>query len=388
MDVVFAAFDERVGPIAVYSTITDPIMTKKIAVKSIVSTLTSVKTSATEKLEGEAIIPFPDENKLAFIFYTSLDQKTEGGENRVISLSAIVENEHKSLLYSQATVLSQEASKLKIALNTNYKYGEKLSNSLIKQFEDWGQMTSSTETAIIAEKQIDFNVHSLFDLFPSKQSLRKYEDPLVHLFLGIVIKVPVVLVGPNVEFLLEIADVLRGCLPNEELDVRLAISLHVQSIHHAISYGIPKADLVLLNEDQYRNALFYREPVILVRIGRDSRYDNYNPPSKAVSFIEDLMKKIRSFKDETVCNLYLQGEFMSFSNKMSILKDFCEAGKQDSLKDLAKKLGVKENYLITLAEALRVQEIIKHDDINRMFLDKTKFPKMDTLNPLSVGIIH
>jgi hypothetical protein len=73
---------------------------------------------------------------------------------------------------------------------------------------------------------------------------------------------------------------------------------------------------------------------------------------------------------------------------MEILKDFCDAGKQDSLKDFANKLGVKENYLITLAEALRVQEKVKHDNINRMFLDKTKFPKMDTLNSLSVGIIR
>jgi hypothetical protein len=202
LDVVFAAFDERVGPVAVYSTINDPIMTKKIAVQSIVSTLTSVKTSGTEKLEGEGIIPFPDENKVAFIFYTSLDQKTEGGENRVISISAIVENENKSLLYSQATVLSQEASKLKISLNKHYKYGEKLSNTLIKQFKDWGQMTSSSEKEIIAEKHIDFNINSLLDLFPAKQSLRKYEDPLVHLFLGVFIKLPVVLVGPNVEFLL------------------------------------------------------------------------------------------------------------------------------------------------------------------------------------------
>ena len=388
MDVVFSAFDERVGPVAVYSTINDPIITKKIAVKSIVSTLTSVKTSATEKLEGEAIIPFPDENKLAFIFYTSLDQMTEGGENRVISLSAIVENEHKSLLYSQATVLSQGASNLKKTLNDVYKFGEKLPSSLIKQFEDWVQMTGTVETEIIAEKQIAFNIHSLLDLFPSKQSLRKYEDPLVHLFLGIFIKLPVVLVGPNVEFLLEIADVLRGYLPNEELDVRLAISLHVESLHHAISYGIPRADLVLLNEEQYSKALFYREPVIIVRIGRESRYDNYHPPSKAVSFIEELMKKIRGFKDETVCNLYLQGEFMSFSNKMTILKDFCNAGKQDSLKELSNKLGVKEAYLITLAEALRVQEAVTSDAINSMFMGKTKFPKMDTLNPLSVGIIH
>ena len=104
-DVIFSAFDERAGPIAIYSTINDPVLTKKIAVKSIVSTLTSVRTSSSERLEGEAIIPFPNENRIAFIFYTSLDQKTEGGEYRVISLSAVVPNEKKTGLYSNATVV-------------------------------------------------------------------------------------------------------------------------------------------------------------------------------------------------------------------------------------------------------------------------------------------
>jgi hypothetical protein len=388
LDKIFSAFDERLGPVPVYSTIKDPILTKKIAVKSIVSTLTSVQTSTSEKLEGEAIIPFPNENKLAFIFYASLDQKTEGGEHRVVSLCAIVETEQKSSLYTNATTLSQEASQLKNSLNKYYIYGQELSSDLKKQFEAWGQKATKIEVEVIPEKQITFNIHSLFDLFPVEKSLRKVEDPLVPLFLGMFVKIPVILVGPNIEFLLEIADLLRGYFPNEELDVRLALSLHVKSLHHAISYGVPRADLILLNEDQYRRALFYREPIIIVRIGKDPRYDNYHPPSKAISFIEDLMKKIRSFSDETVCNLFLQGEFMTFLNKRMILRDFHMARKQDSPKKVAQKLGMKEHYLIALAESLRVQQEISHEAINRMFVGKTNFTKMDTLNPLSVGIIH
>ena len=347
MDKVFSAFDERIGPVAIYSTIKDPVLTKKIAVKSIVSTLTSVQTSTSEKLEGEAIIPFPDENKLAFIFYTSLDQKTEGGENRVVSLCAIVETEHKSLLYSNATSLSQEASKLKISLNKSYKYGQELPSDIISQLEAWGVETAVPEAEVIAEKQIAFNIHSLFDLFPVKKSLRKTDDPLVPLFLGIFLKVPVVLVGPNVEFLLEIADLLRGYLPNEELDVRLAISLHAESLHHAISYGIPRADLILLNEDQYRNALFYREPVVIVRIGRDPRYDNYRPPSKAIEFIEELMKKIRGFRDSTVCDLYLQGEFMRIESfkALNVYKRSIKIAMQ--IFTIVKEFPVEEKYSLS-----------------------------------------
>lgn len=55
---------------------------------------------------------------------------------------------------------------------------------------------------------------------------------MVPLFYGLFTKIPVVVVGPNVEFLLEIADLLRGYMPDEELNVRLTITLHSQSLSH------------------------------------------------------------------------------------------------------------------------------------------------------------
>ncbi|MHA1970172.1 MAG: hypothetical protein ACW964_20560 [Candidatus Hodarchaeales archaeon] len=111
----------------------------------------------------------------------------------------------------------------------------------------------------------------------------------------------------------------------------------------------------LLNEEQIKRATFYREPVIIVRIGRDSKYDNYTPPSKGVSFVEGLLKKTRGFGDETVGNLYLQGELLAFFTKKTMLKDFCVAEKRGKIKDVANKIGVKEEYIITLAESLRIR---------------------------------
>lgn len=388
MDVVFAAFDERAGPVAIFSSINDPVLTKKIAVKSIVSTLTSVTTSATERLEGEAIIPFPDEKKIAFIFYSSLDQKTEGGENRVITLSAIVKTEEKSLLYSNATFLSQKAIQIKNSLNRSYKYGESISSELKTQLQNWGKISETQEIEIIAEKEISFGLRGLFELFPSKRGLRSSADPLVPLFYGLFTKIPVVVVGQNVEFLLEIADLLRGYMPDEELDVRLTITLHSQSLAHTISYGIPRADLILLNEDQIKRATFYREPTIIVRIGRESRFDNYNPPAKAQSFVEGLIKKTRGFGDETVGNLYIQGEILAFFTKLSTLKDLCISETCGKVKEIGKKIGVKENHVLALAEALRIRREVSSSAINTMFQKETDFRKVDTLNPQSVGIVH
>ncbi|MFX0184018.1 MAG: hypothetical protein ACFE95_13125 [Candidatus Hodarchaeota archaeon] len=385
-DVIFSAFDERAGPMAIFSTIKDQVLTKKIAVKSIVSTLTSVRTSPTERLEGEAIIPFPNENRIAFIFYTSLDQRTEGGEYRVISLSAVVSNEKKTSLYSKATVLSQAAAEIKDTLNSSYVFGQALPNELVRKLEDWGRITEAVEEVIIAEKEIKFGLRSLFELFPVKKGLRSYDDPLVGLFMGVMARIPVVLIGPNIEFLLEITDLLREFMPEEELDVRLSIGIDYKS--QAVASKIPRADIILLDEIQDKRKNFYRDPVILVAIGRQTRYINYVPEDKFVAIIEKILKKAREFKDEMVANHYLEGEFVSFFTKISNLKDYCLAGRQTRIKDIAKNFNVEDDYIIALAEALRTRKEASAREINKMFQNVTMFKKMDIRSPRNIGFIR
>ncbi len=384
-DVVFSAFDERMGPMAIFTTLKDPVLTKKIAVKSIVSTLTSVRTSSSEKIEGEAIIPFPNENKIAFIFYTSLDQKTEGGEYRVISLSVIVNNEKKTGLYSKATDLSQRAIMIKDALNANYIFGQKLSVELVEKLQAWGKIPETEEMAIIAEREIKFGLNSLFELFPVKKSIRSYSDPLVPLFFGIMTKIPVVLVGPSIEFLLEVTDLLRNFIPNEELDVRLSIIIEKSQ---AVASKIPRADIILLDERQDKRKNFYRDPVIVVGVGKESKYINYSTPVSGEKIVERILKKARELKDEMVSNHYLEGEFLSFFTKMANLKDYCLIGRQEKIKDVAKNFNVNEDYILTLAEALRVRKVTSAVAINKMFQNGTDFKEIDIRSQKNIGFIR
>ena len=208
-DVVFSAFDERAGPIAVFATINDPVVSKKIAVKSIVSTLTSVRSNTSENMEGEAIIPFPDEGLISFIYYTTLNQRTETGELRVVTLSAVVPKTDNSLLYSNAAILSQSAIRIKGLLNSQYEFGKSLPNELKTELEGWGTLKTTPKSEIIAEKEIEFSLSTLFNLFPAKKGRRSFSDPLLQLFFGLMAKIPVLLVGPNIEFLLEITDLIR-----------------------------------------------------------------------------------------------------------------------------------------------------------------------------------
>ncbi len=385
-DVIFAAFDEKTGPVAVFSTFKDSVLTKKIAVKSIVSTLTSVRSSVSERIEGEAILPFPNENLKAFIFYTTLDQKTEGGEYRVISLSAVVTNEKSSSLYANATMLSKAALEIKDALNNDYTFGQPLSPELVSKLEGWGKLTETQELEVIAEKEIRFGLRSLFELFLVKKGLRSYSDPLEPLFIGILAKIPVVFVAPNVEFSLEITDVIRELIPEGELDVRLSISLEQKS--QTFTSKIPRADIILLDEKQDKKKNFYNDPVTIVGIGRESSYVNYSVPEKVSKTISKILKKAREIPDETVATHYLKGELLSFSTKLDNLKNYCLSGRKGKVKDFAKAFSVSEEYILTLAEALRTRMDVSAQEINQMFEGSTAFKKMELRSLKNIGFIR
>jgi hypothetical protein len=391
-DVVFSAFDEKRGPVAIFSSLKDEILTKKIAVKSIVSTLTNLRASSAEGLEGEAIIPFPDENLIAFILYSSLDQKTGEGENRVISLCLVVPSDQSTHLYTNATKLSQEALQIKAALNREFTFGQPVSQSIISQLKKWGTISESLPqaaapaTTIIAEKEIRFTLKSLFELFPVKKGIRTYEDPLEPFFIGLLQKIPVIVVGPNVEFLLEVTDLFRELMPDKDLDVRLSVGLREAS--QIMASKIPRADIILLDERQNERKTINRDPVVVVSVGRESRFLNYIPPDEVSTTFEKVLKKARDISDEMVAKHYLKGEFLSFNTKLSSLKEYCLSGRRGKVKEIAKTFNVKEEYMYTLAEAIRVRMDVTAEEINGMFQNTTDFQKMELQSTVNVGFVR
>ncbi|MFW9993528.1 MAG: hypothetical protein ACFFD4_15900, partial [Candidatus Odinarchaeota archaeon] len=278
VDVVFSVFDEKEGPIPIFTTIKDEILAKKISVKSMVSTLINVDKGPMDRLQGEAIIPFPNENKIAFIFFFCLyDQKVMDEENRILSLSVIVDNEKKSRLYNNAIALSQSAIKIKEEITRDYKYTQVLPDKLVDMLVNWGRSIEEDEEAILTEKEkVIFSLRELLALFPVKRSFRNYQDPLLPLFAGLMFKIPVVLVGSNEAFLLEVTDLFRKFVPTRVLDVRLLAPPADKS--KIKSYKIPKGDLILLNIEQYTLAMFYQDPVVIVQIGGMTECMNYNIP--------------------------------------------------------------------------------------------------------------
>ncbi len=385
-DVILSAFDEKVGPVAVFTTIKDPVLTKKIAVKSVVSTLTNVRTSSSENLEGEAIIPFPDENIISFIYYTTLNQRTETGELRVITLSAVVQKENNSSLYANASLLSQKAHRIRGLLETKYQYGQTLSPELIAELEGWGMFKETPSSEVIAEKEVEFGLTGLFKLFPEKKEKSRYSDPLTPLFFGLMSNIPIILIGPQIEFLLEITDMIREFLPDEELDVRISIDLKDPS--NAATFKIPRADIILLDEQQNQKKHFYSDPVVVVGVGRDSKYINYSGSKSAIITFNNILKKAREISDDSVAFLYLKGELLSFTAKLTNLKAYCLSGKQGKAKDIAKIINVNEEYIFALAEVMRLRNIVPVGQLNLMFKKTTKYEELELRGKNFIGFIR
>ena len=55
------------------------------------------------------------------------------------------------------------------------------------------------------------------------------------------------------------------------------------------------------------------------------------------------------------------------------MKDLCLTGKKGKVKSIAKELNVSEEYLILLAEALRLRREIAAKSLNEMFMDEVFF---------------
>ncbi|MFX1538412.1 MAG: hypothetical protein ACFFDI_29830 [Promethearchaeota archaeon] len=362
--------------------------------------------SASEGLQGEGIIPFPNEKKAAFVFFGLLIQKTEDGENRVISLSIIVDEDKKIGLYQNAVKLSQTAAKIREQLNKEYTYGQPLPKKLVAALEEWKQ-SIEYEEPLSSERKPVFDLSRLFDLFPMKKAFRSYEDPLLSLFSSLMFGIPVVLVGPDQVFLLEVTDVFRKYTPLKELDSKrdqLNVRLVTPPTDGAQldSYKIPRGDVILLNEEQFEKSTYYNDPVIVMRVkrgGGEIKFMHYSIPDSSKKVIGNILKKSRGLNKEKASE-YLEKEMTNFFTKLARLKKYTSARKRrhsiseyvsgdlGSLRESSKLFGVDEDYVVTLAESLRIRNVASATTLNKLFQYETDFSELTIQDEDYIGYVH
>ncbi|MEM2135446.1 MAG: hypothetical protein QW261_05270 [Candidatus Jordarchaeaceae archaeon] len=125
--VCLSIFDEEAGPISVYFKGIEKAVANKIALKSMISSLSLSQ----EVDEGESIIPLQEERKSAFVFYFAIkDDKARGGV-RIGTLSFVVEREDSELLYRFAPVLAEHSKRVVEDVKKYYVYRQPVPQVLV-----------------------------------------------------------------------------------------------------------------------------------------------------------------------------------------------------------------------------------------------------------------
>lgn len=288
--VVFAAFDDRKGPIPIIFNCEKSIA-NKVAIKSIVSTLSARE--GQKKVEGEAIIPFPDEGLLGFIYYVSLDQKIATGDFRVISVTYLAPSASANNLYTNAAHLSQEAREIGELLNQQYVYGEPLNSNLEQKILSWGFPEEvETETAEVVTEEKPITLLDLYSFFPPITGFRKYEDPLAYAVLAFLMEIPIVLSGPDPKHLFDFANILQRIYQVRELRIELTIPVISKFAAQKIQ-KIPRADIVLLTDEQHKKSFFSRDPLVILTTYQEYKTPYHTFDEKHLKRVAEWLKKSR-----------------------------------------------------------------------------------------------
>lgn len=384
--VVFSMFDQSMGPVALFSTIPNEILTKKVAVKSIVSTLTNVQGIQANQIQGEAIIPLPQENLMSFISYATLVHKTAGGENVVISLTILVPADNPSLLYRNATTLSQKARELKTVLDTKFKPGSAISEEVKNAIRQWAGIVDQTVEPVaipeIQELRESKGLMKLFKLLPPKKSLRKSADPVAYGFFSLLANIPLLLVGENVELMLMLAEIFQNTISAEEREVGVeqvevedVVFWQIGEVATDAYLFKSKSDITILNNEEYKRATFYKDPAIVIRLEEDIRTVNFDPEKDSIKALTAITSKARSHDDEGVVSNYLQVELHRFRSRLESLKTFIEKKGTAGLKVLAKQYDVDTSYIVLLAETILHRKLIKAKLIDAGLNQEVNFRK-------------
>ena len=129
--VCFAIFDEEAGPISVYFKGIDKVTADKIALKSMVGSMSLSQ----EVDEGESIIPLQEEQKNAFVYYFSIADEAAMGGVRIGTLCFVVEKDDGDALYRFAPILSEHSKRIVKDVKKYYVYRQPIPQVLMDSVE-------------------------------------------------------------------------------------------------------------------------------------------------------------------------------------------------------------------------------------------------------------
>lgn len=386
LQVVFAAFDERRGPVPIYYNSTQDLATK-VAVKSIVSTLSQITTDTAEKIEGEAIIPFPDEKLVGFIYYTSLDEKIITGDRRVISLSCLAPSDKVNILYQNAPMLSGKAREIAVAINQKFKYGTSLEKEIEDDLASWGTIEAKEVVEEVKEKIGLFDIFAFFQ--PQKEfrsGRRRTADPIALFLLSFLYNAPVVLVGPDPRFLLDIAGIMDEVFEMKELRIQLTIPIGDDAT--GWTHKIPRADIVALTSDQFKRSFFSKDPIMIITTDGELKTPNHNYDDNHINYVNEWLKKARDMKNPDFAMRTIQLEITNLTKKLEQLVQLAASNRQSDFKEVCKLLSSSQVEVEILVEVIKGFKYISMDKINKLLKPGTRYKDIWIQGPTTIGFIR
>jgi hypothetical protein len=381
--IVIAAFDDKRGPVPIFSTVSD-VISNKVAIKSIVSTL-SAREDSSKKLEGEAIIPFPDEELIGFIYYTSLDQKTETGDHRVISLTYLSPTSNANNLYSSAANLSNEARAIGQEINSHYIYGQPFQVELQNLLKAWGTKEISPEAQVPESKPKEekhLGLHDLYTFFPAK----KNDDPLSYLIIAFFQEIPVVLSGPDPQHIIDFANLLQELFHVKELRIELNLPGSAKYSQHKIS-KILRADMVLLTESQFRKSFFSRDPIVIITMDQELKTPYHSFDDRDIKRVSEWVKKSRDKKDPIMSSQVIRTELDQANDRLKQLIYLANSNRESSMKEISQILNSDKDEIEFLGRMALRSRKVKAEQLNKLLKTDSFTDYTDKIKE-SIGMIN
>ena len=170
--VCLVRFDDKIGPYCAYAKNIGEEFQSKVAMKSHLSTLSLVAGKVeTEKDFFNSIIPFPDENFIAYSTYFYIPDESARGGNRALGIVLLVEQSQQMVFYKFLPKISAKMKKIANKIREN-KNPEKVITKEIRRYLN--------KLLEIEKLQMDYNDSTgSLDLVKERISSEKPTETLV-----------------------------------------------------------------------------------------------------------------------------------------------------------------------------------------------------------------
>ncbi|MFW9992749.1 MAG: hypothetical protein ACFFD4_11935 [Candidatus Odinarchaeota archaeon] len=308
-DVIFSVFDQRLGPIPVFSTRKDEEFILKIAFKSQLTL--SMLDSATQKIEtAEAVLPFPDIGKIAYIFLFGV-KSIEGTHTEcVASLSYTEDITEQMNLYRKIPLLKKQAINISKVLALEYEYGgrgQKLSKKLEVLINSYGDSLDDEMDHIeteYADKKIRIRDSKEGSVDFLLKTVKKGLDGVIY---SLVVEKPIIVFGHHAEVPLVVGSL--------ELLVPFKI---LRKIDYTMTYVDPRdADIIGMDERLVKYYSVKDNHITLINVKKGKAEGPFK--SKYISnFIKELQKV-----DEQQARLLIEREISKALSSANKLIEIC-----------------------------------------------------------------